>query len=190
MRGWRRSMLWPDTGRAWVPPSPNLPRWEGTLVYPGQVLLEGTNLSEGRGTTTPFEQCGAPFVDPWQLLALLSTKGLPGLALRPVQFEPTFQKWHGTACGGVFLHTTDAAAFRPYRTTLALLRAVAELWPQHFQWNPPPYEYETVKMPIDILAGSSELRAFVDGDRPWKDLDQLAAAPADWWQRARRFLLY
>lgn len=190
MRGWRRSMLWPETGRAWVPPSPNLPRWEGTLVYPGQVLLEGTNLSEGRGTTTPFEQCGAPFVEPWQLQALLSTKALAGVAMRPVQFEPTFQKWHGAACGGLYLHVTDPATFRPYRTTLALLRAVRELWPQQFAWNPPPYEYEAVKMPIDILAGSGAVRSFVDGDRPWRDLEQLAAAPTDWWQRVRRFLLY
>jgi len=190
MRGWRRSMLWPDTGRAWVPPSPNLPRWEGTLVYPGQVLLEGTNLSEGRGTTTPFEQCGAPFVDPWQLQAFLTAKNVHGLALRPVQFEPTFQKWRGKSCGGLFLHVTDPQGFRPYRTTLALLRAVHELWPNHFAWNEPPYEYETVKMPIDILSGGSDVRAFVDGERPWSQLDALAAAPADWWQRARRFLLY
>ncbi len=190
MHGWRRSMLWPETGRVWVPPSPNLPRWEGTLVYPGQVLLEGTNLSEGRGTTTPFEQCGAPFVEPWQLQALLSTKALAGVAMRPVQFEPTFQKWHGVACGGLYLHVTDPATFRPYRTTLALLRAVRELWPQQFAWNPPPYEYETVKLPIDILAGQSELRNFVDGERPWRDLEPLTAAPSDWWQRVRRFLLY
>ncbi|MCC7063629.1 MAG: DUF1343 domain-containing protein [Planctomycetes bacterium] len=190
MRGWRRSMLWPDTGRAWVPPSPNLPRWEGTLVYPGQVLLEGTNLSEGRGTTVPFEQCGAPFVDPWQLLTFLSTRGLQGVALRPVQFEPTFQKWHGKGCGGLFLHVTEPRAFHSYRTTLALLRAVHELWPQHFAWLQPPYEYETVKMPIDILAGGPEVRAFVEGERPWSQLDALAATAPDWWQRARRFLLY
>jgi uncharacterized protein YbbC (DUF1343 family) len=190
MHGWHRGMLWPATGRAWVPPSPNLPRHEGALVYPGQVLLEGTNLSEGRGTTTPFEQCGAPFVDPWQLLALLAARPLPGVALRPVRFEPTFQKWHGQACGGLFLHVTDAAAFRPFRTTLALLRSVRELWPDAFAWNPPPYEYETVKRPIDILAGGPALREFVDGERPWQQLDALAAAPADWWQRVRRILLY
>lgn len=190
MRGWSRRFLWPQTGRAWVPPSPNLPRWEGTLVYPGQVLLEGTNLSEGRGTTTPFEQFGAPFVEPWRLQVALAARDLPGVALRPVHFEPTFQKWHGRPCGGLFVHVTDAAACRPYRTTLALLRTVREQAGQQFDWLPPPYEYETVKLPIDILAGGTDLRAFVDGERPWSDLDALAAAPPDWWQRVRRFLLY
>lgn len=190
MQGWRRSMLWADTQRAWVPPSPNLPRHEGALVYPGQVLLEGTELSEGRGTTTPFEQFGAPYVDPWQLQSLVSAHDLPGVVLRPVWFEPTFQKWQGKTCGGLFLHVTDPAAFRSYRTTLALLRCVHELWPTQFAWRQPPYEYETVLMPIDILAGSDGVRAFVDGQRPLRDLDTLAAPPPDWWQRVRRFLLY
>lgn len=190
MQGWRRSMLWPHTGRDWVPPSPNLPRFEGALVYPGQVLLEGTQLSEGRGTTTPFEQFGAPYVDPWQLQALASAHDLRGVVLRPVWFEPTFQKYQGKPCGGLFLHVTDPAAFRSYRATLALLRCVRELWPQQFAWRQPPYEYETVLMPIDILTGGDGVRAFVDGNRPLRDLDTLAAPPADWWQRVRRFLLY
>lgn len=190
MQGWRRAMLWPETGRAWVPPSPNLPRFEGALVYPGQVLLEGTNLSEGRGTTTPFEQFGAPWLDPWQLQALVSTHDLRGVAVRPVRFEPTFQKHANAACGGLFLHVTDPAAFRSYRTTLAILRAVRELWPRAFEWRQPPYEYEHVHLPMDILAGSPAVREFVDGERPLRDLDVLAAAPADWLKRVRRFLLY
>ncbi|MBL8756190.1 MAG: DUF1343 domain-containing protein [Planctomycetes bacterium] len=190
MQGWRRSMSWPDLGRAWVPPSPNLPRWEGALVYPGQVLLEGTNLSEGRGTTTPFEQFGAPFVDPWQLLALAAAHDVRGVALRAVQFEPTFQKWQGKACGGLFVHPTDAETFRPYRTTLTLLRAIRELWPNQFAWREPPYEYEATLQPIDILAGSPAVREFVDGERPLDQLDALAAPPPDWWQRVRRTLLY
>jgi len=190
MQGWRRAMLWPETGRAWVPPSPNLPRFEGALVYPGQVLLEGTNLSEGRGTTTPFEQFGAPWLDPWQLQALVSTHRLRGVAVRPVRFEPTFQKHANAACGGLFLHVTDAAAFRSYRTTLAILRATRELWPRAFDWRQPPYEYEHVRLPIDILAGSPAAREFVDGERPLRELDSLSAAPADWHKRVRRFLLY
>lgn len=190
MQGWRRSMSWPETGRAWVPPSPNLPRFEGVLTYPGQVLLEGTNLSEGRGTTTPFEQFGAPFVDPWRLQAALAEHELPGVALRPVRFEPTFQKWHGQACGGLFLHPTDAAAFRSYRTTLLVLRTIRELWPRQFAWKQPPYEYETVQMPIDILAGGPDVRAFVDGELPLERLDALAAAPTDWFARVRKHLLY
>jgi uncharacterized protein YbbC (DUF1343 family) len=190
MQGWRRGMLWQDTGRAWVPPSPNLPRAEGALVYPGQVLIEGTNLSEGRGTTTPFEVFGAPFLDPWQLHTLLSTRPLDGLAARPIHFEPTFQKWHGKPCGGLFLHVTDPATLSSYKATLTMLRLIHELWPQQFAWLQPPYEYEPEKMPIDILTGGEEVRAFVEGRLPWSHLDRLAAAPSDWWQRARKFLLY
>jgi len=190
MRGWRRAMLWPDTGRAWVPPSPNLPRFEGALVYPGQVLLEGTNLSEGRGTTTPFEQSGAPFLDPFALAEALQEHGPTGVTPRPVRFAPTFHKHANSTCGGLFLHVTDTATFRPCRTSAALLRAARELCPEQFAWLPPPYEYETRRQPIDILAGGAGLRAFVDGQRPWSDLDQISAAPADWRQRAAAFLLY
>lgn len=190
MEGWSRSMLWPDTGRSWIPPSPNLPRYEGTLVYPGQVLLEGTNLSEGRGTTTPFEQWGAPFVDPWQILPVLAPRALEGVALRPVEYEPTFHKFAGQACRGLWLHVTDARTFRPYRTTLALLRAVQELWPKESQWRQPPYEYETEKMPIDILCGTSAVREWVEESGPWARLDALSAAPADWWSSVRKWVLY
>lgn len=190
MQGWRRAMTWADTGRAWVPPSPNLPRAEGTLVYPGQVLLEGTNLSEGRGTTTPFELWGAPFVDPWQLLPVLAPRDLQGCALRPVEFEPTFHKWHGQPCRGLFVHVTDPATFRPYRTTLAFLRAVHELWPAQSRWNDPPYEYEQELLPIDILTGGSAVRQWVSESGSWAELDRLAASPEDWWQSARRWLLY
>ena len=189
MRGWSRDQLWPDTGRAWIPPSPNLPRFEGALVYPGQVLLEGTRLSEGRGTTTPFEQFGAPFLDPYVLLPLLDEHELAGVVLRPVRFEPTFQKHAGQPCDGCFLHVTDPATFRPYRTTVTLLRAIREAWPQ-FEWLPPPYEYEIRRMPIDVLSGGAALRAFVDGGGSWADLDAVTAAPTDWWQQAAPALLY
>ena len=156
-------MTWRDTARAWIPPSPNLPRIEGVDVYCGQVLLEGTNLSEGRGTTTPFEVCGAPFVDPHRLCDALAEQALPGVVFRPVRFEPTFQKWHGQSCGGVFLHVTDRAAFRPYRTTVTLLWLVRKLWPSAFAWRQPPYEYEAVKLPIDILTGGTSVREAIDG---------------------------
>jgi uncharacterized protein YbbC (DUF1343 family) len=157
------AMTWRDVGRAWIPPSPNLPRIEGVDVYCGQVLLEGTNLSEGRGTTTPFEICGAPFIDPHRLRDALRERALAGVTFRPVRFEPTFQKWHGQSCGGVFLHVTDPATFRAVATTVALLSVVRQLWPRDFAWRQPPYEYETVKLPIDILAGGTRVREIVEG---------------------------
>ena len=189
MRGWTRTMLWSDTGLAWVPPSPNLPRFDGVLTYPGQVLLEGTNLSEGRGTTTPFEQFGAPFIDPERLRAWLDEHGgVPGATLRPVAFEPTFQKWQGQQCRGLFVHVVDPATLRSYRMTVLILRAMRELWPDQFAWNRPPYEYEERLWPIDILTGGDAVRAFVD--ERLGDPDALTGEPADWWQRATGDLLY
>jgi uncharacterized protein YbbC (DUF1343 family) len=165
VQGWQREQLWPATGRAWVPPSPNLPTFASALVYPGQVLLEGTHLSEGRGTTTPFEVAGAPYIDPFRLADCLREFSLPGVVFRPVRFRPTFDKWQGESCGGVYFHVTDPQSFRPYRTTLHVLSAIRGLWPREFQWRPPPYEYETVQQPIDILSGSSLLREWLNGLR-------------------------
>lgn len=160
--GWERSMRWSDVDRPWVLPSPNVPRIEGVEVYPGQVLLEGTNLSEGRGTTTPFEWCGAPFVDPHRLIDELEQFGLSGVFFRPIRFVPTFDKWRGESCGGVSLHVVDFESFRPWLTSVAILAACRKLWPADFAWLDPPYEYETVKMPIDIIDGSSRLRETID----------------------------
>jgi uncharacterized protein YbbC (DUF1343 family) len=193
MTGWTRRMLWPQTGRTWVLPSPNLPRWEGCLVYPGQVLLEGTNLSEGRGTTTPFEVFGAPFVNPAKLLAELKLFQLAGVRLRPVRFEPTFDKWQGKSCGGSYLHVADPQAFRPVRTTLALLAAVRRLWPRQFAWRDPPYEYEKVKKPIDILFGNCTFREALDRDalKTPADLDEVLKLDAVGWRKqVADYLLY
>lgn len=162
MDGWRREQLFPQTDRAWVPPSPNLSTFASSLVYPGQVLLEGTNLSEGRGTTTPFEVVAAPFVEADVLADEMNDLSLPGITFRPVRFRPTFDKWQGEVCGGVFLHVTDADRFRPYATTLWLLSAIRRRWPSKFEWLLPPYEYETRKMPIDILSGDDRLRRWHD----------------------------
>jgi uncharacterized protein YbbC (DUF1343 family) len=191
MTGWRRDMHWTETGRTWVGPSPNLPRIEGVDVYPGQVLLEGTNLSEGRGTTTPFEVFGAPFIDPDQLLEALVPYNVEGVVMRPYRFEPTFQKWHGQSCRGLFLHVVDRQTFAPYRTTLALMACVKRLWPDAFEWLEPPYEYETVAMPIDILAGTTAVRETIgDGATP-EQVDALAKIDAqDWWQAVAASLLY
>lgn len=189
MLGWNRRMLWPDTGRPWLPPSPNLPRFEGALVYPGQVLTEGTRLSEGRGTTTPFEVVGAPFVDSNQLALRLSEMGTSGITCRSLRFEPTFQKHAGISCAGFHLHSLDPYATRSYRFTVALLAAVAELWPDNFEWLPPPYEYEEKLMPIDILSGSDQLRTAIDSGSV--DVDALCRVDVAAWQEAtREFWLY
>ena len=157
-RGWRRSMGWSDTGLPWVAPSPNLPTPVSCLVYPGMVLLEGTNLSEGRGTTKPFEYFGAPYLNIERLLDLLGQEHLDGVMIRPCHFEPTFQKYAGTMCAGGQLHVTDPATFQPVRTAITILRAARELAPREFSWSKPPYEYEENLMPIDLIWGHNGLR--------------------------------
>lgn len=193
MWGWRRSMFWHETGRTWVPPSPNMQRLETALVYPGQVLLEGTNLSEGRGTTLPFELAGAPGLDPWELVREMSQVEHPGLILRPVRFQPTFDKHRGRSCGGVALHVTDPRAVRSVRTTVMLMSAARRLLGDGFQWLPPPYEYETIKPPIDILFGSDRLRQQLarQSAAPSNDFHALQADEARCWNnRIGPHLLY
>lgn len=160
--GWERHMSWADTGLPWVMPSPNLPTPESCLVYPGMVLLEGTNLSEGRGTTRPFELFGAPWLDPTSLTAHLADAHLPGVTFRPCHFEPTFQKHAGTLCGGAQLHVTDPGTFEPVRTAVEILVTARTLSPNDFDWRQPPYEYEETLPPIDILWGNDRLRNGID----------------------------
>lgn len=191
MTGWRREMAYADTGRRWIGPSPNLPRIEGVDLYPGMVLIEGTNLSEGRGTTTPFEIIGAPYIDPHAWAESLDAWELPGVVYRPVAFKPTFHKWQHQECGGLFFHVLDRRAFRPYRTTVAMLASVCRLWPQAFQWLRPPYEYETEKMPIDILSGGSDLRKGIQNCHTPKHLDELTRLDEEsWWREVQPYLLY
>jgi uncharacterized protein YbbC (DUF1343 family) len=162
MDGWRRSMYFEDTGVPWVLPSPNIPTNETAVVYPGTVLFEGTNVSEGRGTTRPFELVGAPWTAAEPFAGAMKALDLPGVVFRPALFEPTFHKHAKTACGGCQIHVTDRHAFRPVETGVALLSAFRAADPSQFAWRPPPYEYEHEKLPIDILAGSSELREQIE----------------------------
>lgn len=177
--GWRRSEWLDDAGLPFVPPSPNMPTLDTAAVYPGACLLEGTILSEGRGTTRPFETCGAPWVSGERLAAALAEEGLPGVAFRPARFRPTFQKFAGVECGGVMQHLTDRAEYRPWRAGIALLSAFRRLWPAEFAWRQPPYEYETERLPIDILAGSPRLREGIEAGVPASELaDALEAERA------------
>lgn len=170
MQGWDRTMYQDETDLPWAMPSPNMPTVDTAVVYPGQCLLEGTNLSEGRGTTRPFEVFGAPWVDGYRLTERLDRFGLPGVVFRPYQFQPTFQKYAGEVCQGAFIHVLDRRAFRPVLTTIAILLAVRELWLDRFTWRQPPYEYEVVKLPIDILAGNAWLRESIDALRPLDEI--------------------
>lgn len=158
MEGWERKMWFNDTKLPWVLPSPNMPTLETAVVYPGMCLLEGTMLSEGRGTTRPFEIFGAPFVEPDVLVKHLNQYKLPGLFFRPLYFQPTFQKHTDILCGGAQIHVTNRDKFKPFKTGVAIIKAVHDLYLDEFHWKQPPYEYEVVKMPIDILAGSDRLR--------------------------------
>ena len=171
MRGWNRSMLSRDTGFPWVFPSPNMPTPETALVYPGQVIWEGTNISEGRGTTLPFELVGAPFWEHDLILQALAKTDLPGCFLRPLVFEPTSGKWTGQACVGFQLHVTDAQTFLPYRTSLALLQAVLQLYPEDFRYKEPPYEYEYERLPMDLILGDQKVRKALEAGQPLKELE-------------------
>ncbi len=158
LQGWTRNMLFQDTGLPWVFPSPNMPTPLTALVYPGQVIWEGTNISEGRGTCLPFELCGAPFFEAEAVLGQISKIPLSGCCLRPVIFEPTSNKWAGHACRGCQVHVTEARTFRSYRISLAILQALIKLYPDEFQYKSPPYEYEYERLPMDLILGDQSLR--------------------------------
>jgi uncharacterized protein YbbC (DUF1343 family) len=193
MEGWSRRTWFDGCGLPWVLPSPNMPTPDTALVYPGMCLLEGTCLSEGRGTTRPFEIFGAPFIkDPERLVKRLAGFRLPGMVMRPLYFEPTFQKHAGTLCGGAQIHVTDRERFLPFKTAAGILKAVRELYPKFHIWKKPPYEYEETKLPIDILAGTPEFRIQIDRgialdamEEQWKE--QCRAFNRT---RRKRFLLY
>ncbi|MGD9301312.1 MAG: DUF1343 domain-containing protein, partial [Desulfobacterales bacterium] len=181
MSGWKRTMLFGDTGLPWVPPSPNLPTPMSTLVYPGQVLWEGTNLSEGRGTTQPFELVGAPFLDAPKILTTLEKAQIPGVVFRPAVFEPTSNKWQHTACNGFQIHVTDPQRYQPYTTTLHLLQAVILHHRDLFEWKAPPYEYEFERMPIDLIIGDRVLRKRLEKLEPIHEIQ------ASWQEELEQF---
>jgi uncharacterized protein YbbC (DUF1343 family) len=157
MSGWKREMYWNDTGRAWIPPSPNLPTPASCMVYPGQVIFEGTNVSEGRGTTLPFELFGAPFVDTAAMAPTLNRK-VSGACFRPVCFQPTSGKWQDQVCRGFHIHVTDKDRFEPYTASLQALQLLISHHPDAVVFNPPPYEYEYDRLPLDLILGDPVIR--------------------------------
>lgn len=179
LENWKRSMQFGATGLPWAMPSPNMPTLDTAQVYPGGCLLEGTNISEGRGTTRPFETFGAPFLSAWDLCEALNTIELPGAYFRPFIYEPTFHKFAGSMCEGAFLHVTDRSIFEPVITYVAVIQEIVRQAPDEFAWRSPPYEYETQRMPIDILFGNSWMRAEIENLTPLDRIRDRMSASLD-----------
>lgn len=191
MKGWRRSMFFNQTGLPWVAPSPNLPTPVSTMVYPGQVLWEGTNVSEGRGTTLPFELFGAPYLNPEKLVGSIGAASIPGIVLRPVVFEPTANKWQMQPCRGFQIHITDPTQYRPYETSLRLLQAIILHHKNSFEWKQPPYEYETRRLPIDLIIGDRIIRRQLEDMQPIDTLvESWQAGLAEFCEISQRFHIY
>ncbi|HEY4187979.1 MAG TPA: DUF1343 domain-containing protein [Polyangia bacterium] len=191
MRGWRREMAFEETGQPWVLPSPNMPTVDTAYVYPGQCLFEGTNLSEGRGSTRPFEIIGARFLDGHGLAAALDRENLPGVSFRPLTVRPTFHKFAGEPCGGIQLHVTERRTFLPLRTGIAILAAARAQAPAEFRWRTEPYEFVADIPAIDLLAGSDAVRVGVDSGTAVADIvAPFAAFEREFVERRAPVLLY
>lgn len=191
MKGYRRNLWLDDTDSPWVIPSPNMPTVETAAVYPGTVYLEGTKISEGRGTTRPFEFVGAPYADSLEVAECLNRLNLPGVYFRPHNFLPTFQKHSGKLCHGVQLHVLDREVFKPVITGIAVIKTYRDLYPEDFQWQDPPYEYVYDRLPFDVIAGTTKLREQIEDGlsiesiaESWK-VDEKRFA-----DRRERYLLY
>lgn len=192
MRGWTRSLWHDETSLLWVAPSPNMPTLATAAVYPGMCLVEGTGLSEGRGTALPFEQTGAPYIDPRELIKALAEEDLPGVYFRPHYFKPTFHKWAGKVCGGIQPHITDRNQFKPVLTGVAVLRAIARLYPRDFQWRAEPYEFVGDRPAIDLLYGNPLLRErHIPQNTPLQEIEESWREELAEFGRTRRdYLLY
>ncbi len=191
MTGWRRDMDFSTTQLPWVLPSPNLPTANSAAVYPGQVIWEATNISEGRGTGLPFEMMGAPYLDSEILISKLESDFTQGTSLRPVTFEPTSNKWQGETCHGFQIHVTDSQEYRPYRLSLRLLQLIMALYPNDFAYKPPPYEYEFEKAPIDLILGSKKIRKAIEAQTPIADLEKSWQPQLEQYKKiSRKFHLY
>lgn len=190
MEGWKRAMRWPDTGLQWTNPSPNMRSYHAALLYPGLCLVEGSNCSEGRGTETPFEIIGAPYIRSEELIEMLNELELPGIAMEPCSFTPTFQKWKGERCEGIHWHVTDEDAFRPYLNGLALLWVLHRLYKtKGFEWRTEPYEFVREIPAIDLLTGSDAFRKRIStGD--FQEIVPLADPSPTFIEERQAYLLY
>ena len=183
--GWQRSQYYDETDLPWVMPSPNMPTLDTAIVYPGTCLLEGTKLSEARGTTRPFELLGAPYIDGYALRDELAKLNLPGIGFRPVHFEPTFHKYAGQNCGGIQLHVQDRAAFRAYETGLAIIWAIKQLYPNDFTWRDDTYEFRSDMPAIDLLTGFADVREAIDTGAPFSTVVERALRETEQYDAGR-----
>jgi uncharacterized protein YbbC (DUF1343 family) len=191
MKGWKRKQYFDETKLPWVLPSPNMPTPETALVYPGMCLIEATEISEGRGTTRPFEICGAPYINPNRLVERQNEFRLPGVVFRPLYFKPTFQKFAGEVCGGIQIHVIDRKRFKPYLTGLAVLKAIHDLYPNDFRWRKKPYEFVSEISAIDLLTGSAQFRKSLEAGKPWKEIKENYEEGKSLFLKLRKeFLLY
>lgn len=170
MEGWDRDCWLDETDTPWVLPSPNIPTLDSATMFPGTVHFEGTQISEGRGTTRPFELIGAPYIDPAKYAQRLNELNLPGVFFRSCVFRPTFQKHGGVSCGGVQIHVTDRSSFEPVAVGVAMVKVAYELYPEEFRWKEPPYEYVYDRNPFDVIAGTSRIREVIESGGSIEDL--------------------
>ena len=191
MIGWKREFWHDDTDAPWVLPSPNMPTLDAATVFPGTVHFEGTQISEGRGTTKPFELIGAPYIDPDDYADRLNDLGLAGVYFRSCVFQPTFQKHAGVSCGGAQIHILDRDLFEPWITGIAMAKFAHDMYRDEFRWKEPPYEYVYDKNPFDVISGTAKIReAFEQGI----ELDVIAGetkVPLEEFKKLREgYLLY
>lgn len=191
MIGWQRATYCDEQNSLWTLPSPNMPCFSTALVYPGMCLLEGTNVSEGRGTTKPFEMFGAPWIEPEQLAKRLKSSDIRGAAFRATYFMPAFHKYHGKLCGGVQMYVTNRAQFAPVTAGLQIIKTIHNLYGNDFCWRQPPYEFEKKKMPFDILIGNSSVRRAIENNASIRTIEQQWQTGLTKFKRLRKkYLLY
>ncbi len=191
MDNWNREDYYDETDAPWAMPSPNMPTVDTAVVFPATVCLEGTQVSEGRGTTRPFEIIGANYINSLEFVAALTSLELPGVIFRPISFLPTFQKFANESCSGVFLHVTDRKAFDPVITGLAVIKTIFDLYPNDFKWKNPPYEYVYDRNPFDVIAGTTKIREFFEQGKMIKEIKKSWQTDIEEFIKTReKYLLY
>jgi len=191
MGGWSRDLWYDETDGPWVLPSPNMPTVNTASVFPGAVHLEGTQMSEGRGTTRPFEIVGAPYINPDEFADALNGLRLPGIYFRACVFLPTFQKHAGRACGGIQFHVIDRAVFEPVIAGVAVVKTAFDIYGEQFRWKDPPYEYVFDRNPFDVISGTSKLREAIERGDPLAEIQTSWEQPLQTFMGVRKqFLLY